>query len=229
MKGEATSSRWSYFNRPVTLPFLWQRKCEWTNIIQIHPISQISQPSPAFTHKHFTIKNLLASVTRLLFVLSSQAHHLPRDYRAHRRNIWWDHLGNSSLLTRVEELVVCQKTLFKISQTSTLTMASRRRGYFANDTSASSHLLPPRRHTISVDGRIEKPWTNGLQGSSNQNGVRIDAANRPFGRMYFRPAAKLTLIVEDDTTMKIDLTDSPSESECHFKRRGVTFESFQHF
>lgn len=87
-------------------------------------------------------------------------------------------------------------------------MASRGRGYFANDPSASSHLLPLRRHTISVDGRIEKPWTNGLQGSSNQNGVRIDAANRPFGRMYFRPAAKLTLIVKDDTTMKINLTDS---------------------
>ena len=53
------------------------------------------------------LKTLLASVTRLLFVLSSQAHHLPRDYRAHRRNIWWDHLRNTSLLTQVEELVVC--------------------------------------------------------------------------------------------------------------------------
>ena len=187
MKGEATSSRWSYFNRPVTLPFLWQRKCEWPNILQIYPILQVSQPSPAFTHKHFTIKNLLASVTRLFFVLSSQAHHLPRDCRAHRRNIWWDHLRNTSLLTQVEELVVCHcwtsENSLKKSQTSTLTMASRGRGYFANDPSASSHLLPPRRHTISVDGRIEKPWTNGLQGSSNQNGVRIDAANRPFGRM----------------------------------------------
>lgn len=172
-EGRSNISCWSYFNRPVTLPCLWKRKCEWTKIIQIHPISRISQPWPAFTHNHFFIKacsqvslvlaprlTIFLGIAELIVVTfdeitSDPTQSIPK--LLHRKHIASNSGGGIGGL------------ILKISQTSTLTMASRGRGYFANDPSASSQLLPLRRHTISVDGRIEKPWTNGLQGSSKSS------------------------------------------------------------